>query len=616
MKKYEKPWFADYEVLGIPQTLKPFPLKPTHALLDEAAANHPKMGYVQLGYTMLYPQAKENAERLANALHELGVNKGDRVVTLLPTSIQYVLADHGISKAGGVQVPCSFLEPPEYLEHKFSESTPQVIISMEEYQEGLDELRRKAGIQHVILTKLEDFSLQKVEHPPLPEGFYWLTDILESHPPQAPTLQFDVERDIETLLFTGGTTGLPKGVMLTHFNVVANPIQTGWMMGIMNRILQGNIAVILAMPFFHAMGHMVMHTMTEWGLMQLLVPDARDAHSMAKLLKEHYPVLAVGVPTQFMKMLDEEVRGAGIIGISGSAAIPSEMQERFEEKVGGQLMEAYGLSEMTTCSHFNSSVIIRLFGGRKAVSMSSKLFALPGVIRLSRKLLRLLGYKRVGKLFGLLFKTLSRFSAKHAGMRESEKRATVGMPAPDTQVKIADIDTGAEIPIDEMIRDGREGELCVNGPQRMYGYWPEPGKGFDEDGFIHTGDVVRIDEKGYFSIVDRTKDMIIVSGFKVYSREVDDILYAHPAVALAATVGLPDPERPGSERVRVFIEPNPEFRGKVTEQEIIDYLSERIAKYAIPRQVTFLDEMPLTEVQKVNKKYLRELQLAEIGDLT
>ncbi len=614
MKEYEKPWFADYEVLGVPQSLKPYPLRPTHALLDDAARKHPKMGYIQLGFTLRYPEAKEKAERLANALRKLGVNKGDRVVTLLPTSIQYVLADHGISKAGGVQVPCSFLEPPEYLEHKFSESSPKVIISMEEYQEGLEDLRRNAGIEHVILTKLEDFSSQSVDHPPLPSGFYWLTEIIDSHAPEAPAVEFDPEHDIETLLFTGGTTGLPKGVMLTHFNVTANPIQTGWMMGIMNRILRGNIAVILAMPFFHAMGHMVMHTMTEWGFMQLLVPDARDAHSMATLLKEHYPVLAVGVPTQFMKMLDEEVKGAGIIGLSGSAAIPPEMQEKFEEKVGGQLMEAYGLSEMTTCSHFNSSVIIRLFGGRKAVGMSSKLFKVPGVIQMNTQLLRLLGYKRVGRIFGLLFKTLSRFSAKHAGMRQSEKRATVGMPVPDTQVKIVDIDTGAEIPMDEMIRDGREGELCVNGPQRMYGYWPEPGNGFDEDGFIHTGDVVRVDERGYFSIVDRTKDMIIVSGFKVYSREIDDILFGHPAVALAATVGTPDPDRPGSERVRVFVEPNPEFRGKITEQEIIEYLSSRIAKYAIPKQVTFIDEMPLTEVQKVNKKYLRELELAEMGE--
>jgi acyl-CoA synthetase (AMP-forming)/AMP-acid ligase II len=425
-------------------------------------------------------------------------------------------------------------------------------------------------------------------------------------------VEIDPENDLETLLFTGGTTGLPKGVMLTHANLITNPMQMGWIMGRMNRVLRGNIAALLAMPQFHAMGHMGMHTGTEWGFMQLLVPDARDAKAMVDMIKKHHPVLAIGVPTQFMKMLDEEIGGAGCIAISGSAAVTPEMQEKYEEKVGGQLMEAYGLSEMTTCSHFNSSAVIRLFGGPKAVTLANALFKLPGAEAMNRKLLSLLGYQRVGKTFSFAFKRLSKFSAKHAGMRTAERRKTVGIPIPDTEVKILDIDTGAEIPLAEMVGKERSGELCVNGPQRMLGYWPTPGDGFDEEGFIHTGDVVRIDDRGYFSIVDRTKDMIIVSGFKVYSREVDDILYSHPAVAMAATIGTPDPERPGSERVRVFIELKPEQKGKVTEQEFIDFLAAKVAKYAIPKSVTFIDEMPLTEVQKVNKKYLREMELAEI----
>ncbi|MDD5711438.1 MAG: class I adenylate-forming enzyme family protein [Smithellaceae bacterium] len=612
MSKFARPWFADYRVMGIPPSLKPYPSKPTHVLLDNAAKNHPAMGYVQLGCIMRYPEAKDKADRLANALCKMGVRKGDRVATLLPSSIQYCLADGGISKAGGVQVPCSFLEPPEYLEHKFKESTPKVVICLDEYREGLTDLCQKAGVQHMILTKLNDYSKEKPTHEPLPAGFYWLTDIFAQYPAEPPQIEFDPANDLETLLFTGGTTGLPKGVMLTHANLIANSMQMTWMMGIMNRVLRGNISVLLAMPFFHAMGHMVMHTVTDWGLMQLLLPDARDSKAMAELIREHHPVLAVGVPMQFMKMLDEDVGGAGIIAMSGSSAVPPEVQEQFEKKVQGQLLEAYGLSEMTTGSHFNGSVIMRLFGGRKGTSIGSRFFSFPGTIWLNMRLLRLLGYQRVGKLFALLFRTLSNFSAKHESLRKTEKRATIGMPVPDTEVKIMNIDTGAEIPLDRMISEGLEGELCVNGPQRMLGYWPDKGKGFDEDGFIHTGDVVRIDERGYFSVVDRTKDMIIVSGFKVYSRELDDVLIGHPAVTIAATVGVPDPERPGSERVRVFIEPTPEYRGKITEQEIIDYLSTRIAKYAIPRQVTFLDEMPLTEVQKVNKKFLREMCQAEI----
>jgi acyl-CoA synthetase (AMP-forming)/AMP-acid ligase II len=143
----------------------------------------------------------------------------------------------------------------------------------------------------------------------------------------------------------------------------------------------------------------------------------------------------------------------------------------------------------------------------------------------------------------------------------------------------------------------------------MLGYWPEEGKGLDEEGFVHTGDVVKMDEHGYFSIVDRTKDMAIVSGYKVYTREVDDLLYDHPATEVAATIGVPDPEREGSERIKVFVQLKGEYNGKVTEDEYIEYLREKVAKYAVPRSVVFLDEMPLTEVFKVNKKALREMEM-------
>jgi long-chain acyl-CoA synthetase len=357
-----------------------------------------------------------------------------------------------------------------------------------------------------------------------------------------------------------------------------------------------------------------MHAMTHAGCMQLLITDARDARMMAQMIKEHQPALAIGVPTQFMKVLNEEIKGTGILGLAGSAAVPPEIQEQFEKQAGGQLMEAYGLSEMTCASHFNVSALIRLFGGRKAVTMISRaLERWPGGVELSRKLLHLMGYKRLGKLFDKTTHMLSKFSAKRPKLRGEERRATIGVPLPDTEIRIVDLDTGAEISVREMIEQGRVGEMLVKGPQRMIGYWPEEGKGFDEEGYIHTGDVVMIDENGYFSIVDRTKDMIIISGMKVYSREVDDILYDHPAVAMAATIGVPDPERPGSERVKVFIQPKPEAKGKVTEQEIIDYLSTKIAKYAVPKSVIFLEEMPLTEVEKVNKKYLREMELKEAG---
>ncbi len=614
MSELEKPWFAAYEVHGIPKTLEPYPSQPSHSFLDAAALKYPKMGYIQLGYTLRYPDAKDKADRLANALHGMGVDKGDRVANLLPTSIQFVLADHAISKAGAVQVPSSFLEPPDYLEHKFKESSPHVAFALDSSLDVVEELRGRFDIKHVIVSKVADYSEAPPPHEALPQGMYWLEELIQAYSPQALDVDFDPEHDLETLIFTGGTTGLPKGCMLTHRNVVANSLQTLWGMGIITRPLFGNMAMVQGPPFFHAMGHLSMHAMTHAGCMQLLITDARDARMMAQMIKEHQPALAIGVPTQFMKVLNEEIKGTGILGLAGSAAVPPEIQEQFEKQAGGQLMEAYGLSEMTCASHFNVSALIRLFGGRKAVTMISRaLGSVPGAVELSRKLLHLMGYKRLGKLFDKTTHMLSKFSAKRPKLRGEERRATIGVPLPDTEIRIVDLDTGAEISIQEMIEQGRVGEMLVKGPQRMIGYWPEEGKGFDEEGYIHTGDVVMIDENGYFSVVDRTKDMIIVSGMKVYSREVDDILYDHPAVAMAATIGVPDPERPGSERVKVFIQPKPEAKGKVTEQEIIDYLSTKIAKYAVPKSVIFLEEMPLTEVEKVNKKYLREMELKEAG---
>jgi acyl-CoA synthetase (AMP-forming)/AMP-acid ligase II len=188
-----------------------------------------------------------------------------------------------------------------------------------------------------------------------------------------------------------------------------------------------------------------------------------------------------------------------------------------------------------------------------------------------------------------------------------ERRATIGIPVPDTEIKVVEVGSGAAIDLEDLIRQDKAGELCLKGPQRMLGYWPEPGKGFDPDGYVRTGDVVKVDSNGYFSIVDRTKDMVIVSGFKVYTREIDDLLYDHPATRLAATIGVPDHERPGSERVMVFVQLREEYHGSVTEEEYLRFLSGKVAKYALPRAVTFLERIPLTTVDKVDKKALREL---------
>ncbi len=602
----DKPWFSQYKIHGIPKTLAPYPRFRSHTFLDQAAEKYPKMGYVQLGYEMNYPETREKAARLANALYQLGTRKGDRVVTLLPTSIQFVLADHAISMAGAVHVPCSFLEPPEHLQHKFKESTPKIVFVQYEYQHVVDKIKETFPIENTIITQVADYSANPQPHEPPAKGIHWLTDLIDSHPPELPSVDIDPEQDLEILLFTGGTTGVPKGCMLSHYNVTSNATQQSYAMGVSSQTTVGNIAVLVGLPFFHSYGHCIMHTMTLLGVKQLLVPDARDTKSMADMIKTHFPILQMGVPTQFMKMLDEELKGVSVLGISGSAPLRPEIQEKFEKKGAGFIMEGYGLSEMSPTTHLNTSVMLRLFGGSGLISVFSWLLQLPGQIAFARFVSSLLGYRLVGKIFYKLVPLLTKLSKLRPKLVKEEKRATIGVPLPDTLVKIVDVDSGEELSFKELVEEKKVGEMLLSGPQRMLGYWPQPGTGFDEEGYIHTGDVVRVDDQGYFYIEDRIKDMIVVSGYKVYSKEIEDILYTHPAVAMAATIGIADPDRPGSERVKVFIQPKQEHLGKVSGDEIIAFLRERIAKYAIPSAVEFIDEMPMTEVFKVNKKLLRE----------
>jgi len=608
------PWFKEYKTVGIPESLEPYPNEPTHYFLDLAAEKRPRLGCVQLGLEMTYPELKDHANRLASALAAMGVEKGDRVATLLPTSIQFIIADTGISKAGAVHVPCSFLEPLDTLSHKFKECSPKGLICLEENLPLAESLREFMDAPNIIITTVDDYSDRPPKHEELPDAV-WLTEAIAKASPEPPRVSIDPKGDLETLLFTGGTTGLPKGCMLTHRNMVANALQNPAVFGPITKILKGNTSALIGLPFFHSYGHCIMHTMIGGMYCNLLiVTDPRDTKGMLRMIKEYSPVLQFGVPTQFMKLLEEDIKATRVIGISGSAALPPNVQEKFEQESKSFVSEGYGLSELSPVTHFNVSANIRAMGGRKMVPIMNKLLFNPvstGFMNLQAKLL---GPKLYGKIFLGIMGFVSDMNHKKANLKSVEKRATIGIPVPDTVVKVVEVDTGAPISFQEMIDDGRVGEMLLSGPQRMLGYWPEPGRGLDDEGFVHTGDVVKMDENGYFSIVDRTKDMAIVSGYKVYTREVDDILYDHPATEVAATIGVPDPEREGSERIKVYVQVREEYKDKVSEDDYIAYLREKVAKYAVPRSVTFLDEIPLTEVFKVNKRLLREMELEELEE--
>jgi long-chain acyl-CoA synthetase len=547
-------WSTAYEQFGIPETLEPYPDEPVHQLLYDAADEHPDQGIVQLGRRFTYPDLREDVERLATALCERGVTKGSRVATILPTSAQFVVASNAVSRAGGVHIPNDFLDAEDDLAYRLEQGEPEVLIGHDEHRELIHSLQDELGLEDVILTSLADYS----DDPPTDReetaGVEWLPNVIEATPADPPDLEFDVESDVHTLLFTGGTTGLPKGCRLTHRNLVANALQGVAVQSRLAEMMRGSEAAVMALPMYHAYGYSITNSLLELALDVLIVPDARDTAHMSELVERHEPLIMMGVPTQFMELVNETFESE-VIGISGSAPLANETKSEFGREAGG-VSQGYGLSEMSPITHFDIHGLHDLLAG--------------------------------GDSDGGL------------------DHPTIGIPVPDTDVKLRDVDTGEEIPLERAAAEELEGEMLVDGPQRMRGYLDEEREPFDDRGYVATGDVAKVDSEGRFYVVDRVKNMINVSGLKVYTEEVDDILYALEGVKRPATVGVPDPERPGSERVKIYVETDPNADVDLTERDVIDHLEGKVPKQALPSEVVFVDRIPLTDIGKTDKKALED----------
>jgi len=555
----ERPWLREYETYGIDETLEPYPDHPVHGFLERAADEYPGQGLVQHGERVTYDSVLADVERLAMALHERGVGHGDRVATVLPTSVQFVVVTNAASRLGAVHIPNDFLESTDDLVDRLERGDPDVLVGDAAHRDLLTSLRDELGLESVVLTDIEDYSADPPSHEPEP-GVEWLPHVIDDAPRDPPVVDIAPD-DTHTLLFTGGTTGRPKGCLLTHRNLVANALQATAAQSRLPQLLRGSEAAVFALPMYHAYGYSTVNSLVELGLDLLLVPDARDSGTMRDLVAEYEPMLMLGVPTQYMELVDEEL-DHDVIGLSGSAPLASETRDEFSERAAG-ISQGYGLSEMSPVTHFNVAGIQASLLGR---------------------------------------------SVDDGGFDQP----TIGVPVPDTEVELRDPDSGEPVPVSEAVADEREAELLVNGPQRMAGYLDDPDP-FDADGFVATGDVVKVDEHGRFYVVDRVKNMINVSGLKVYTEEVDDVLFGMDGVRRPATVGVPDPERPGSERVKVYVEPEPGTT--VTPEAVREYLEGRVPRQAIPDEVELLEELPLTDIGKTDKVALRERhEHGDVGD--
>ena len=560
----DRPWVKIYEEIGIPSTLE-YPKIPLFELLDRAAREFPdSLAAVYLGREYTYRELKSHVDRFATALAGLGVKKGDVVAVQLPNTPQFIICVYGTLKTGAIVSLFSPLLSLPDLKYQLKVSGAKVIITQDLNLKNVNSIKDETKLEHVIITSIKDYSAE--EEPEVKEvpGALHLRNLIGKAEPNPPEVEINPTEDVALLFFTGGTTGVPKGPMLTHYNLTTNIMQTfgPTTTGSLDPN-RGNFAVMGCLPFFHIYGFTcAMNLALNWAGALLLVPDPRDSKMIYELIKEYHPLFTPGVPTQFMRLAEEkgvdlkELRGT--IPFSGAAALPPEVSKTYEKRADLLVSEGYGLSETSPVTHSNIIAIL----------------------------------KGLGLDLGLPVKI-----------------GSIGIPAPDTDVRIVDIETGTkDVPVGEV------GEMIIRGPQVMKGYWPNPGDGL-KDGWLYTGDVCKMDEDGYFYVVDRTKDMINVSGLKVYGRVVDDILFEYPAVSKAATIGIPDPERPGSERVKIFISLKEGYEpSKELEQDIIRYCREKLPPYAVPKFVEFRQDLPLTVTEKIFKRKLREEEIAKMKE--
>lgn len=555
----EKPWLKSYKLgpYKLKESLEPYPKVPVFQVLDDAAKNYPGQTAILFeGKDVKYHQLKNLTDRFASGLYKLGVSKGDRVCLFLPNCIEFILGNWGVMKAGAVVVPTSTLRTEEGLRYEVESSNSRVIICSETQLEKVLHIRDQTELEYILLTSQNGYGAPLMQNS-LPKGVYAIADVMELAEDGAPRIEIDPVHDLCELCFTGGATGIPKGVMITHANRYSC-IRQGlpWLMEPMLRGFAGKASVLVAVPLFHSYGHFVYQSATYLGMRVILLPDPRDTTLLASSIREFRPFLITGVPTQFIRIAQESLPRMNSMFLSGSAPLPLEVSRVVQEKTGVPISEGYGLTETSTLASMNVSAF--------------------------------------SKITGFMQKA----------------KSGIGIPIPDTECKLVNPETGDEVLL------GEPGEIVLRGPQVMMGYWPEAGSGLTKTGWLHTGDIAVMDEDGYLQLVDRIKDMVNISGMKVYTTTVDEVLFSHPAVLMAAAIGVPDPEIPGSERVMAFIQLKDEFNGKVSETEIIEFCKNKLAPYALPKMIEFRDELPLTVTEKVFKKVLRDQIIKKTHDQT
>ena len=539
-----RPWLRHYDYWVPPHLV--YPERPLHEILDTAAVDVPDRPATWfLGATLTFATLNDRARRLAAALGRLGIAKGDRVGIMLPNCPQYIIAAFAILRRGAVVVNINPGYTPRETQVIAKDSGLHTLITLDALAPLALDLKGTTRVERVVVTSLREYSGPGGPVPRI-EGTLALTDLIAS----VETPGFDTSPiapgDLAVLQYTGGTTGTPKAAMLTHANLFANVVQTE---AFVDRHQQrGEARYLLVIPYFHIYAFTVGMLKGIWaGALQVLIPKY-DVDQVLTALRDFRPTYFPAVPTIFVSLLGHP--NAGEYGLdkvrtfnSGGAPCPVDVIEQWERTFGRPLNQGYGLSEASPVTHTTPQLALR-------------------------------------------------------------KPGTIGVPVCDTDIKIVDLETGkTELPI------GEAGELCIAGPQVMKGYWQRPDEsaqalriGADGRIWLHTGDVARMDADGYTTIVQRKTDLVIVDGFNVYPSEVEAVLCAHPAVRLAAVIGVPDVYHGEVVRAAVVLQD----RMSASEANLIDHCRRDLAPYKVPEQINIRDTLPMSAVGKILYRVLRD----------
>jgi long-chain acyl-CoA synthetase len=539
-----KPWLSSWPK-DVPRKLE-YPEVPLQAVLEKTAKEHPEKAAVAYAESEItYAELDSLSNRFAAALAGLGVEKGERVAVFLPNIPQFVIAYYGALKAGAVLTAISPLHKEREVTYQLSDSEAKTIIALDSLYPIVEKAWKKTSLKHIIVTSLEEYASKTTAMPDTTEqktNVHSFQELLKKAAVKPLSVSIDPEEDLAALQYTGGTTGTAKGAMLTHRNLVSNAVAfAAWIRG-----ATAEETFLAALPLFHIYGMTTSLNVPVSLAAKIVLLPKFDPEAVLETSQRRRVTVFCGVPTMYSVLLASPALSkfnltSIRVCISGASPLPPQVQKKFMEVTGGFLAEGYGLTEASPVTHCNP------------------------VDKTMRTV-------RVG---------------------------SIGLPLPNTDARIVDAETG-----EKTLEPGETGELAIKGPQVMKGYWKRRTETAIvlRDGWLLTGDIARMDANGYFYITDRKKDLIKYKDYSVYPRELEDVLYEHPAVKLCAVVGKPTPVVGEVPKAFIVLKDG----ATATEAEITAFVKEKVAPYKAVREVEFRQQLPISAAGKVLRRMLQE----------